>query len=60
MDITSEFRSEVTAFDDLVVISEGLESLKPVLLVRGGEYSSRNGRFYHDDLVGKPFGSVVS
>jgi len=43
----------------LVVIFESFDNLNFVYAEPGGTFENRNGKFPHDDFIGKPFGSIV-
>lgn len=42
---------------DLLVVYEGFDSMKAQRVVAKGQYNNKFGSFYHQDWVGKPFGS---
>lgn len=44
---------------DLVIIYERHDSLNHIYLSRGEILNNKFGAFYHDDLIGKPFGSKI-
>lgn len=51
--------TETITEDSLVVIFESFDSLKFCYPQKGKIFSNRNGHFYHDDFIGKPFGCKV-
>jgi tRNA methyltransferase complex GCD14 subunit len=44
---------------DLTIIYERHDSLNHVYLSRGEILNNKFGAFYHDDLIGRPFGSKI-
>ena len=44
---------------DLTIIYERHDSLNHVYLSRGDILNNKFGAFYHDDLIGRPFGSKI-
>ena len=51
--------SETITEDSLVVIFESFDSLKFCYPKKGKIFSNRNGHFFHDDFIGKPFGCKI-
>jgi tRNA (adenine57-N1/adenine58-N1)-methyltransferase len=44
---------------DLVIMYQGFGTMTPVWVTKGDILNNRHGHFYHDDLIGKPFGTKV-
>jgi tRNA (adenine57-N1/adenine58-N1)-methyltransferase catalytic subunit len=50
---------ETIAAGDLVVIQNSFDDLDFVYCRRGDVYTNRNGSFFHEDIIGKPFGTKL-
>ena len=55
----SETGPRLMKHGDLVIIYERHDSLNHIYLSRGEILNNKFGHFYHDDLIGMPFGSKV-
>jgi tRNA (adenine57-N1/adenine58-N1)-methyltransferase catalytic subunit len=44
---------------DLVIIYERHDSLDHLYLSSGAIFNNKYGTFYHNDMIGKPFGSKI-
>jgi len=51
-------RRDIAAEGDTVLYAD-VSEVSPVLLKKGGSFEMRFGRFWHDDIIGKPYGSKV-
>ncbi len=51
--------SSVIKINDLVVVFESFDSLDFVYVNSGDVFHNRNGHFYHDDFIGKPYGCKI-
>ena len=45
---------------DVVIIYEKLSKMNQITIKRGISFQNSFGQFYHDDFIGKPYGSKVS
>lgn len=45
--------------DDTVILYQTFDNLTRATLQHGATVGTRCGTFYHDDLIGKPWGSKV-
>lgn len=52
-------RSKLITEGSLVVIFECFDSVTFVYAAAGAIFHNRNGMFYHDDFIGKPFGCKI-
>lgn len=52
-------RSSSIEEGSLIVIFESFDNLNFVYAKKGEIFNNRNGHFYHDDFLGKPFGSKI-
>lgn len=55
----SETGPRIMKHGDLVIVYERHDSLNHVYLSKGAILNNKFGAFYHDDLIGKAFGSKV-
>jgi tRNA (adenine57-N1/adenine58-N1)-methyltransferase len=51
---------EIIQFGDTVIVYSNPTDMKPVIITENGIFNNRHGKFPHDDMVGKPFGSKVA
>jgi hypothetical protein len=49
----------IIASGSLVLVYEAHDSIKPVHVTPGAFYQNKYGVFWHDEWLGKPFGSKV-
>jgi len=52
-------QSETITQGSLVVVFESFDNLKFCYAEKGNIFSNRNGHFYHDDFIGRPFGCKI-
>ena len=58
-DIKTTSLPRLISENDLVVIYERHDMMSHVYVKAGDIYNNKYGAFYHDDFIGKPFGSKV-
>lgn len=51
--------TEKIKYGDIVLACENRDNLKYFQVIQGGVFHNRFGKFNHDDMVGKPYGSKV-
>jgi len=56
----SRLSKNVIKDGDLVVMYERHDSLDHMYVKKGEILQNRFGKFYHDDIIGKPFGSMIN
>lgn len=48
-----------THASDFAILYDNPENLKPIKLVPGEKTGHKCGTFFHDDIIGKPFGTKL-
>jgi hypothetical protein len=56
---TDETGPRLMKHGDLIIIYERHDSLTHIYLSKGSILNNKFGAFYHDDFIGKPFGSKI-